>query len=125
VDRRAQLPGAQLHARRDARGRRLFYHSSCAEPGIVGIAQVASAPYPDPTQFDPKSPYYDPASKPEAPRWLLVDVQVLRKTRNLTLPELRAREDLQDLLVLKKGNRLSITAVEPRHWRIILKTLGA
>jgi predicted RNA-binding protein with PUA-like domain len=103
----------------------LFYHSSCAEPGIVGIAQVASAPYPDPTQFDPKSPYYDPASKPEAPRWLLVDVQVLRKTRNLTLPELRAREDLQDLLVLKKGNRLSITAVEPRHWRIILKTLGA
>ncbi len=103
----------------------LFYHSSCAEPGIVGIARVASAPYPDPTQFDGKSPYHDPASKPEAPRWLLVDVQVLRKTRNLTLPELRADPELQDLVVLKKGNRLSITPVEPKHWRRILKRLDA
>ena len=102
----------------------LFYHSSCAEPGIVGIARVASMPYPDPTQFDAKSPYHDPASKPEAPRWLLVDVQVLRKTRNLTLPELRADPQLQDLLVLKKGNRLSITPVEPAHWRRILKKLA-
>jgi len=103
----------------------LFYHSSCAEPGIVGIARVASAPYPDPTQFDPKSPYHDAASKPEAPRWMLVDVQVLRKTRNLTLPELRADPQLQDLIVLKKGNRLSITPVEPVHWRRILKMLEA
>jgi len=103
----------------------LFYHSSCAEPGIVGIARVASTPYPDPTQFDPKSPYHDPASKPEAPRWMLVDVQVLRKTRNLALPELRADPDLQDLLVLRKGNRLSITPVEPAHWRHILKKLDA
>jgi predicted RNA-binding protein with PUA-like domain len=101
----------------------LFYHSSCAEPGIVGIARVASAPYPDPTQFDAKSPYYDAASKAEAPRWLLVDVQVLRKTRNLTLPELRADPQLQDLVVLKKGNRLSITPVEAVHWRRILKKL--
>ncbi len=103
----------------------LFYHSSCAEPGIVGIARVASEAYPDPTQFDPKSPYFDPASKPEQPRWLLVDVQVLRKTRNLTLPELRTDPDLQDLVVLKKGNRLSITPVEPRHWKHILGLLGA
>lgn len=103
----------------------LFYHSSCAEPGIVGIARVASEAYPDPTQFDPKSPYFDPASKPEQPRWLLVDVQVLRKTRNLTLPELRADPDLQDLVVLKKGNRLSITPVEPRHWKHILRLLEA
>ncbi|WP_332777756.1 EVE domain-containing protein [Polaromonas sp.] len=102
----------------------LFYHSSCAEPGIVGIAQVASTPYPDPTQFDPKSPYYDAKSKPEEPRWLLVDVQVLRKTRNLTLPELRADEALQDLVVLRKGNRLSITPVEPQHWRAISQLLG-
>ena len=101
----------------------LFYHSSCAEPGIVGIARVASTPYPDPTQFDPKSPYYDAKSKPEEPRWLLVDVQVLRKTRNLTLPELRANEALQDLVVLRKGNRLSITPVEPQHWRVICKLL--
>ena len=102
----------------------LFYHSSCAEPGIVGIAQVASTPYPDPTQFDPKSPYYDAKSRPEEPRWLLVDVQVLRKTRNLALPELRADEALADLVVLRKGNRLSITPVEPKHWRVILKRLG-
>lgn len=103
----------------------LFYHSSCAEPGIVGIAQVASTPYPDPTQFDPESPYYDPKSKPGEPRWLLVDVQVLKKTRNLTLPELRVDDALADLVVLRKGNRLSITPVEPKHWKIILKRLGA
>jgi predicted RNA-binding protein with PUA-like domain len=97
----------------------LFYHSSCAEPGIVGIARVASAPYPDPTQFDPKSPYYDPASKRDAPRWVLVDVQVLRKLPTLGLPEMRARPELADMLVLKKGNRLSITPVEPAHWKAI------
>ena len=103
----------------------LFYHSSCAEPGIVGIAQMASTAYPDPTQFDAKSPYFDAASKPEAPRWLLVDVQMVRKTRNLTLPELRADAALEDLIVLKKGNRLSITPVEPKHWRTILQRLGS
>ena len=103
----------------------LFYHSSCAEPGIVGIARVASTPYPDPTQFDAKSPYFDAKSKPDEPRWLLVDVQVLRKTRNLTLPELRADAALEDLVVLRKGNRLSIMPVEPQHWRRILKLLEA
>lgn len=102
----------------------LFYHSSCAEPGIVGIARVASDAYPDPTQFDRKSPYSDAASKREEPRWLLVDVQVLRKIPTITLPELRARPELAEMLVLRKGNRLSITPVEPRHWRIILKMLG-
>jgi predicted RNA-binding protein with PUA-like domain len=101
----------------------LFYHSSCAEPGIVGIAQVASGAYPDPTQFDPTSPYFDAASKPEAPRWLLVDVQVLRKTRNLTLPELRADAALADMIVLKKGNRLSITPVSSDHWQRIQQHL--
>lgn len=102
----------------------LFYHSSCAEPGIVGIARVASGAYTDPTQFDPQSPYFDPASKPEAPRWLMVDVQVLRKTCNLNLPALRADAELQELLVLKKGSRLSITPVEPAHWDVILKRLA-
>lgn len=105
----------------------LFYHSSCDQPGIVGIARVASAAYPDPTQFDPASPYFDRAgggaSKPELPRWLLVDVQVLRKTRTLTLPDLRADADLQDLVALRKGNRLSITPVEPQHWQTILRRL--
>jgi predicted RNA-binding protein with PUA-like domain len=102
----------------------LFYHSSCAEPGIVGIARVASGAYTDPTQFDSTSHYFDAASKPEAPRWILVDVQVLHKTRNLTLPALRADTALQDLTVLKKGNRLSITPVEPAHWQHILDQLG-
>jgi predicted RNA-binding protein with PUA-like domain len=103
----------------------LFYHSSCAEPGIVGIARVASTPYPDPTQFDKNSNYYDPASKHAEPRWQLVDVQVLRKTRTLGLPELRSTSGLEDLVVLRKGNRLSITPVEPKHWRQIVKMLAA
>lgn len=102
----------------------LFYHSSCPEPGIAGIARVASDIKPDPTQFDPKSPYYDPASKKEDPRWLLVDVQAVRKTRLLALPELRAKPELAELVVLRKGNRLSITPVEPAHWRVIEKMLG-
>ena len=102
----------------------LFYHSSCAEPGIVGVARVASGVQVDPTQFDPTSPYFDAASKPETPRWLLVDVQVLRKTHNLTLPALRADAALQDLTVLKKGNRLSITPVAPQHWQHIAQLLG-
>lgn len=98
----------------------LFYHSSCAEPGIVGIAQVVSTPYPDPTQFDPKSPYYDPKAKREDPRWMLVDVQVVKKIPNLTLTEMRERPELADMLVLKKGNRLSITPVDKRHWAAIV-----
>jgi predicted RNA-binding protein with PUA-like domain len=103
----------------------LFYHSSCAQPGIVGIARVASAPYPDPTQFDPASRYHDPASKPDAPRWVLVDVQVLRKTRTLSLPELRSHPGLADLSVLRKGNRLSIMPVEPHHWATLLQLVDA
>jgi len=102
----------------------LFYHSSCPEPGIAGIARVASGIRPDPTQFDAKSPYYDAASKKDDPRWLLLDVQALRKTRLLALPELRARPELADLIVLRKGNRLSITPVEPAHWKIIEKMLA-
>lgn len=102
----------------------LFYHSSCAEPGIVGIAEVASTPYPDPTQFDATSHYYDLTSKPQEPRWQLVDVKVLEKTRNLTLPELRANPALEDLVILRKGNRLSITPVEPQHWRLIANLLA-
>jgi predicted RNA-binding protein with PUA-like domain len=100
-----------------------FYHSSCAEPGIVGLARVASTPYPDPTQFDKKSKYFDAASSREEPRWQLVDVQVLKKTRILGLAELRAVPELEDLIVLRKGNRLSITPVEAKHWKLILKLL--
>jgi predicted RNA-binding protein with PUA-like domain len=95
----------------------LFYHSSCPEPGVVGIARVASGTRPDPTQFDPASPYYDPKSKPEDPRWLLLDVQAVRKTRLLGLPELRATPALADMRLLQRGNRLSVMPVDPAHWR--------
>jgi predicted RNA-binding protein with PUA-like domain len=101
----------------------LFYHSSCAEPGIVGIARVASGTRPDPTQFDPDSPYFDAKSKPEAPRWLLLDVQALKKTRRIGLPELRATPELADMLLLKRGNRLSITPVSEAHWRCITERM--
>lgn len=101
----------------------LFYHSSCPEPGIAGIARVASGPRPDPTQFDAASPYHDPASKPEAPRWLLRDVQALRKTRLLPLAELRAHPALAEMVVLQRGSRLSITPVEPAHWALIVDGL--
>ncbi len=98
----------------------LFYHSSCPEPGIVGIGRVACTPYPDPTQFDRKSKYYDPKSKKEEPRWTLVDVQVTKKIPIISLAELRERPELAEMLVLKRGNRLSITPVEPKHWRAIV-----
>lgn len=101
----------------------LFYHSSCAVPGIAGIGRVASTARPDPTQFDPASPYFDATAKSDSPRWLLVDVQVLRKLLAvLTLPELRARPELSELLVLKKGNRLSITPVSATHWNALIQT---
>ena len=98
----------------------LFYHSSCPEPGIAGIARVASGTRPDPTQFDPGSPYHDPKSSPGQPRWLLLDVQALRKTRLIGLPELRATPALADMRVLQRGNRLSITPVEPHEWEAVL-----
>ncbi len=101
----------------------LFYHSSCPQPGIAGIARVASEVYPDPTQFDPASPYFDPQSRPEEPRWLLRDVQALTKTRLIGLAELRDTPALADMLVLKRGNRLSITPVSEEHWRIITEQL--
>ena len=101
----------------------LFYHSSCPQPGIAGLAEVAGPPYPDPTQFDPASPYHDPKSRPEAPRWLLRDVKLVRKTRLLSLKEMRARPELATMRVLQPGNRLSITPVTPEEWRAVLALL--
>ncbi len=97
----------------------LFYHSSCEQPGIAGIAQVASGPYADPTQFDPQSKYYDPRSDRGNPRWFSVDVHALRKTRLMSIAELRAQAALADMLLLRRGNRLSVTPVSAKHWRII------
>ncbi len=102
----------------------LFYHSSCAEPGIAGIAKVASKTRPDPTQFDKKSPYFDAKSKPEAPRWLLLDVQAVKKTRLMNLPELRSVPELADMRLLQRGNRLSVMPVAPQHWELILAKLA-
>jgi predicted RNA-binding protein with PUA-like domain len=103
----------------------LFYHSSCPAPGIAGIARVASPVRPDPTQFDASSPYYDKASQPQAPRWLLRDVQALRKTRLLSLAELRSHPELADMVVLQRGSRLSITPVTAEHWTFIVEHLLA
>ena len=103
----------------------LFYHSSCAEPAVVGVARVASEPYPDPTQFDRKSKYFDPKSSRDEPRWVLVDIEFAHKLeRPLPLAELKERTDLEGMTLLRRGNRLSIMPVEAEHWRRILGLIG-
>ena len=101
----------------------LFYHSSCPEPGIAGLAEVASAAYPDKSQFDPKSDYYDPASKREAPRWFNVDVRALKKTRLIPLEQMRKHKQLKNMVTLRPGNRLSITPVTEAEWKYITTRL--
>ncbi|HBK56396.1 MAG TPA: EVE domain-containing protein [Xanthomonadales bacterium] len=100
----------------------LFYHSNCKRPGVVGIARVASRPYPDPTQFDPDSPYFDPISRSDAPRWQLVDVEYVRKLRGtISLDRLRSAADqLGDFALIRRGNRLSVLPVDARQWQTIL-----
>ena len=98
-----------------------FYHSNCKEPAIVGVARVASKPYPDPTQFDPESKYYDPKSPQENPRWLLVDVEFVRQlARPITLAELKAQSGLDGMILTRRGNRLSIMPVSDEHWDLVL-----
>jgi len=97
----------------------LFYHSSCAEPGIAGIAEVISKAYTDASQFDRKSPYYDPKSRPDAPRWVNVDVRAVRKTRLLGIAELKKHKALAKMVTLRPGNRLSITPVSESEWKFI------
>jgi predicted RNA-binding protein with PUA-like domain len=103
----------------------LFYHSSCPEPGIAGLAEVCSTAYPDATQFDPESHYFDPKSRPEAPRWLHVDVRWRETTPLLSLKEMREAPELVSMQVLQRGNRLSITPVTPAEWQAVLKRLHA
>lgn len=99
----------------------LFYHSSCPEPGVVGLARVASTPYPDPTQFDQKSPYYDSKATQNNPRWILVDVKfVQRFERVVPLPILRETKSLKNLIILRPGNRLSITPVTHADYETIV-----
>jgi predicted RNA-binding protein with PUA-like domain len=101
--------------------RALFYHSSCPEPGIAGIVEIAKLAHPDATQFDPRSEYYDAKSTREAPRWFNVDVKLVEKTRLVPLAEMRAEPALADMITLHRGNRLSITPVTPQEWKAVLK----
>ncbi len=102
----------------------LFYHSNCAEPGIAGIARVASSAYPDTTQFDKKSKYFDPKSTHETPRWMNVDVQLVKKVALIPLSELRKHPELEYMRILQRGNRLSITPLDPAEWRFITTQLA-
>jgi len=102
----------------------LFYHSSCPQPGIAGIAKVASKAYPDASQFDKKGDYFDPKSKRDDPRWLNVDVKLVSKTRLMPLEEMRTYRELEGMRTLRPGNRLSITPVTEAEWNFILARLA-
>jgi predicted RNA-binding protein with PUA-like domain len=102
----------------------LFYHSSCEVPGIAGIAKVSSKPHPDESQFDRKGKYHDPKSTREEPRWMLVDVKLVKKTRVMPLDEMRSYPELAGMITLKRGNRLSITPVTEGEWSFIVGKLA-
>ena len=101
----------------------LFYHSSCAEPGIAGLAEVSTLAYPDETQFE-EGHYFDPKATREHPRWFNVEVKYVKHTRLLSIGELRACPELATLRILARGNRLSITPVDPDEWHLILKIMA-
>ena len=103
--------------------RAFFYHSACDEPGIVGIVEVSAAAHPDETQFDRKSKYYDPDSKRDEPRWFNVGFKFVKKTPLVSLAELKQQKKLEKMRVLQRGNRLSITPVDPDEWDYITKKL--
>ena len=100
----------------------MIYHSSCAVPGVAGLAKVASAPYPDPGQFDPKDEYFDASSDRGNPRWSLVDVRFVRKLKRvITLDEIKALSNLGDFALIRRGNRLSVLPVTGVQWDAILE----
>lgn len=104
--------------------RGFFYHSSCKETGIVGLVEIVKAAYPDHTQFDPEADHFDPTSSPANPRWFMVDVKILEKfDRVLSLQELRENPLLANLVVLRKGNRLSITPVAADEYQVIMSLI--
>lgn len=103
----------------------LFYHSTCAEPGIAGLAQVSKLAYPDASQFEVGGKYFDPKATQDNPRWFNVEVGFKQKTRLMSIGELRSYPELATLRILAKGNRLSITPVDPDEWHFILAKLGA
>lgn len=97
-----------------------FYHSSCDEPGVAGLATVSKLPYPDETQFIAGHKYFDAKATWEKPRWVNVDVQLVKKTRLVSIKELRSYPELEHMRILQKGNRLSITPVDPKEWEFIV-----
>ena len=101
--------------------RAFFYHSSCPEPGIAGIVEVTAPAYPDETQFDRKSPYFDAKASKDAPRWISVDVKLIEKLRLISLAELRAQPELATMRILQRGNRLSVTPIDPAEWACVVK----
>ena len=102
----------------------LFYHSNCDQPGVAGIAQVSTLAYPDRLQFIKDHKYYDSKATPETPRWFNVDVKLIRTTRLISLKEMRENPALENLKILQRGNRLSITPVDPRDWQTIMTLLA-
>ncbi|MBM4180970.1 MAG: EVE domain-containing protein [Betaproteobacteria bacterium] len=102
----------------------LFYHSSCAEPGVAGLATVSKLAYPDEAQFEAGGKYFDAKATRENPRWFNVEVAFKRKTRLLSIAEMRELPQLANMRILAKGNRLSITPVDPDEWKFILAQLG-
>jgi len=103
----------------------LFYHSSCAVPGVAGLAEIASGPYPDSTQFDPASHYHDPKATQETPRWISIDVRAREAGRYLPLAEMRANPALESMVLLQKGSRLSISPVTKSEWDAVVKLVRA
>jgi predicted RNA-binding protein with PUA-like domain len=102
----------------------LFYHSNCDQPGVAGLAEVSTLAYPDRLQFIKDHKYFDPKATPDTPRWFNVDVKLVRKTRLLSLKEMRENPALENLKILQRGNRLSITPVDPRDWQTIMALLA-
>lgn len=113
---------ARNYLRQMARGdQALFYHSNCKPPGVVGVVEVVREAYPDPSAFDPDSAYHDPRSDPDNPRWFMVDVRLARRlARTITLPELKAAPALENMALVRRGNRLSVMPVTPQQWQAIL-----
>ena len=103
----------------------LFYHSSCAVPGVAGLAEIASGPYPDATQFEPASHYHDPKATPETPRWISIDVRATEKGRYLPLAEMRTVPALESMVLLQKGSRLSISPVTRSEWDAVVQLVRA
>ena len=98
-----------------------FYYSSCPVPGIAGTVEITAQAHPDATQFDRRSPYFDAKATRDVPRWVSIDVTLIEKMRFVPLAELREQPELARMRILQRGNRLSVTPVDPAEWAFVLK----